>query len=376
MEPQLAMIQMPDNIVANNFVDAMNRVKVAGGDVGVLKNFVGPDGRCWMTRRFQNPITGNYEHRIVPTNNATTIPQYAWAAWDTAVERALRLRLQFMADVKANVPTKTIPNAFGRATWTSPTSGDVGPATMGMDPTRRSKAERQTLDNVTIPLPVFYKDGDFSWREIEISHANNITGVQFNIDDEWAESAGFAVADLMEMMAVGYDAANTTALTFTDNANTLYGLYNFPSASNWTSMTVPDGTNGTTVLSDWLYLRGLLKANKHHGPYMVYVNSQWDGFLDGEFKTNSDRTLRERLLALPDILGIRTLDHLPSTRYHVFFVEMQARTVRPLMGTPTQTINWESDGGYMRHYKVIGQEYVQFRADTAGTSGVGHGSTS
>jgi hypothetical protein len=40
-----------------------------------------------------------------------------------------------------------------------------------------------------------------------------------------------------------------------------------------------------------------------------------------------------------------------------------------------QTVQWESLGGMVKHFKVMCMLIPQLRADTSGNSGVGHGST-
>jgi hypothetical protein len=367
-----ATVQSYGQLVINGqpleaFGEALIRVKAAGGDVGVLKPFVGDDGRSYVSRWTLNERTGEYEEKVQVANAPALLPLYAWQRFDTVVERAMRLRLAFMNDLRARVTPTNIDNPMGKAVFTSHNAGDMGPATVSMDPKRRGESNKQVINNLNFPLYIVHKDFDFNWRDIEISKSQSAIGINFQLDTEAAESSAYAVAKLIEEIAVG------VAGVFTDNGNSVYGMTNMPERSVFSTMTAPNGTNGTTVLNEWLTLRQLLKSHNHHGPYMVYTGLQWDAFLDNEFKTNSDRTLRERLLALPDILGIRTLDTLPATNYPVVFVEMLPRTVRPLIGMEAQTVQWESAGGYERHFKVLAMIYAQFRPDTDGFSGVGHG---
>jgi hypothetical protein len=54
---------------------------------------------------------------------------------------------------------------------------------------------------------------------------------------------------------------------------------------------------------------------------------------------------------------------------------MTSETVRAVIGMEVQTVQWESLGGMMKHFKVMAIQVPQFRPDTAGNSGVAHGRT-
>jgi hypothetical protein len=56
-------------------------------------------------------------------------------------------------------------------------------------------------------------------------------------------------------------------------------------------------------------------------------------------------------------------------------LEMTSETVRAVIGMEVQTVQWESLGGMMKHFKVMAIQVPQFRPDTAGNSGVAHGRT-
>lgn len=344
-----------------------------GGDAGILKPFVGNDGRTYVNKRVFDEKTRLFVNRAYPitTNTPATLPLYAWQEFDAVVERVLRYRLKAIADVRGRGLEKMVPDAMGKTVLTSQTATDLGPATISMDPTRRSEGERQELDVVNFPLPICHKDFDFTERELRVSHSAGVNGVTFGYDTEGVESAAHSVAELLEQVATGVGGS------YSFGGGTIYGYTNFPSRYIKIDMTAPDGTNGTTVISNILTLRQALYTNKHRGPFILYVNSQWDAYLDNEFKTNSDKTLRQRILDIADIQDVQTLDYLPTTgaKFDCLLVEMQTRTVRAVVGFDAQTVRWESMGGLMHHYKVMAMVWLQLRADTAGNSGIAHGRT-
>jgi hypothetical protein len=56
-------------------------------------------------------------------------------------------------------------------------------------------------------------------------------------------------------------------------------------------------------------------------------------------------------------------------------VEMSTETLRAVIGMEIQTVQWESLGGMVKHFKVMCIQVPQLRSDTAGNSGIAHGRT-
>lgn len=339
--------------------DAADRLIQNDFDIGVLRPWRGADGRSYVTRMV------NGKPQVMVTNAPASLPREAWIAFDTAVVRAVKERLRFVADIRAGGLEYNLPNGMAHTVLQYQTVGDITPATISMDPIRRGEADRPQTDIGLLPLPIVHKDFDFSAREIMVSRNGNMP-----VDTTTAELAGQKVAEEIEKMAIG------TAGSFSFGGGTIYGALNFPQRATKTDMPVPDGTNGPAVITALLALRQLLIDDKHFGPYMMYVNSQWAAFLDNDFSTaKGDQTLRQRILSIEGIQDIRTLDHMPTTQFHVLLVEQSSATVRMVIGMEVQTVQWESLGGLMKHYKVMALQVPQFRADTAGNSGVAHGRT-
>lgn len=340
-----------DKLIANNF------------DIGVLRPWKGRDGKSYWTKTVYNENTGKLEKKVQVSNAPATMTKDAWIAFDAAIIRALRERLRAFADIRGAGLVYNLPNGMAHTMLQYQTQSDIGRATLSMDPIRRSEADRPTTDLANFPLPVVHKDFDFSAREILTSQQGNMP-----VDTTTAETAARKVADEIEMLTTGVSG------TFSYGGATIYGYTNFPNRILKADMTVPNGTNGVTTVNEFLALRQSLINAKHFGPYMVYVNSQWAQWLDVDFSTTKgDNTLRQRLMAIDGIQDIRTLDWLPTTNWHIVMVEMTTETVRAIIGLEVQTVQWESLGGFMKHFKVLALQLPQLRADTAGNSGVAHG---
>jgi hypothetical protein len=384
---QLATVTSPRELTLNSqHGDSWTRLMFeANKDVynpgyhGFLKRFIGNDGRSYEPRPRVDPRTGTIvtnektgamEYEAFVVNAPALLPLYAWQAFDDVVVRALRFRLRAMAAVRAAGLEKTVPNAMGKTVLIAQNSTDVGPATVSMDPARRSETDRQQLDTTIFPLAIVHKDMDFNRREIMASMNAGVNGVNFPIDTEGAESAAYAVASTIDQLLLG------TAGSYTAGGGTIYGFTNFPQRVTKTNMVTPDGTNGVSNLNDFLSMRQSLIALKHFGPYQLFLSTDWTQFLDQDFKTYADQTLRQRILATgaQDGIGaVITCDQLPTGKFDCALVEMLPRTVRAIVGFEAQTVQWESMGGMMQHMKVMAMILGQIRPDTAGFSGVAHG---
>lgn len=344
-----------DRLIANDF------------DPGALRPYKGPDGRSYMTRNIYNPRTARFEEVVMTCNAPATLTVDAWKSFDDAIVRAIRTKLRAFSDIRARGLEYNLPNGMAHTMLQWQTLGDMTPATISMDPIRRSEGDRPVTNTGVFPLPIIHKDFDFSAREILTSRQGNIP-----IDTTTAENAGRVVAEAIEQLTVG-------TASFSYGGGTIYGYTNFPQRATKNNMPVPTGSNNDAVVTAILALRQLLINNRHTGPYMFYVNTQWSAVLDTDYSTvKGTNTLRERILSISGdngIVGIATLDTLPTVNWDCLLVEMDTQTVRAVVGMEIQTVQWESMGGLMKHFKVMALLLPQLRPDTASNSGIAHGTT-
>jgi uncharacterized linocin/CFP29 family protein len=252
---------MPIDLIQNisGFGDAADKLMAANFDVGVLRPWIGRDGRSYITRMVRNQA-GIYTPKVYVTNAPATLTKDAWIAFDTAIVRAVRDRLRVFADIRGSGLVFNLPNGMAHTILQYQTMGDITPATVSMDPVRRSEGDRPHFDLGNLPLPVVHKDFDFSAREIMVSRNGNLP-----LDTTMAELAARKVAEEIERMTAG------TVNPFAYGGGAIYGLTNFPNRATKVDMPVPDGTNGPAVINALLALRQLLINTKHFGPYMMYV---------------------------------------------------------------------------------------------------------
>ena len=357
-------------------------------DPGMLRPYYDSQGRKCVTintgrtewnndTNQQQPV---YEKKLIsdlinngvssPVFNATSLRKQEWLQLDQVVIKAARERLRAWADLAA-------ANSFGgfngmaKMVLEHETMSDPGEAVVDMDGLSEGRTDAPRFQLEGLPLPITHSDFWFSSRRLAVSRN---TGTP--LDTSMGEAAGRRVAEMIEKTLIGTVTGPSYGVAADySNAPTVYGYTTHPDRITKTDMTAPTGSNGGTILNDWLALRQLLYDGKFYGPFMAYVSANYAQFLDDEFKANSDRSLRERLLALDGINDIRTLDFL-TTDNVVILVQMTPDVARAVSGMDLTTVQWESVGGMRLNFKVMAIQVPQIRSDYNGNCGIAHGTTS
>jgi hypothetical protein len=181
-----------------------------------------------------------------------------------------------------------------------------------------------------------------------------------------AEASGRKVSEKIERLTLGRD----TGTTF--GGGTVTGLTNFASTISYT-LTTPVGASGVgeQLLADVLAMKAASVAAKHYGPWMMYTAPNWDIYLDADFKSNSDKTVRSRIKEVSGIMDIRTLDFMQN--YDIILVQMTSDIIRMVIGMDITTLQWDTKGGMQKNFKVMAIMVPQCRADFNGNTGIVYG---
>jgi len=175
-----------------------------------------------------------------------------------------------------------------------------------------------------------------------------------------AALAGRKVAETIEKMLIGthgsYAYGGGTVYGYTNYPNRLTKTITAPTASGWT---------GDTLLTELLAMKQQLKNAYHFGPYRVYFGSGWDQYLGGDYKTNTDKSLLQRLSEISDVSSMSSLDYLTGDDYlyDIIMVQQTSDVVREVIGMDITTMQWETQGGLMQNYKVMAIMVPQLRCD-------------
>lgn len=341
--------------------DVASRLLACNMDLGVMRPFVGNDGATYVTMATgESDAEGQPVFRNQLVSNApTTLRQDDWKLIDDRVTRVAQNRLRAFNDLRAAGLTRNVPNAMSKTVMEFHNMSDITGATISMDGLRRSEGDRPVFDLSTIPLPIIHKDFQFSLREVMISRNG-----QSALDTTTAELAARKVAEEVEALTLG-----TT--TFSYGGGSIFGYTNYTHRMT-KSLTAPTGSNNDVVINEVIAMREQAYAKSQYGPFMVYVSPAWDAYLDRDYSaTKGEGTLRQRILQIEGISGIRTIDRLTGTT--MILVQMTSDTVEAVVGVDIATVQWESHGGFMLHFKVLAILLPLLKADQNGNSGIVHG---
>jgi len=336
-----------------------DRLLAANGDVNVLRPYIGNDGRSYVTH--VSPM-GLVENQCL-SNATATMRKDDWLLLDGAVVAASTQRLKLANYLKSKGLTFTIPQGMGKTILETETQSEVNDAAVSMDGLRESENDRPEYNTGSLPLPITYKDFQYSARQILVSRNGGSP-----LDTTTVDVSARKVAESVEKFVLGRNA------TYTFGGASAYGLLNFPSRITRT-ITSPAavGWTGTTLLNDVIALRqDSVNTGYHYGPWALFVAPNWDTYLDADFKTQSDRTLRERLESINGIAEITTLDYMQN--YDMILVELQSNVIRLVIGMDITVVQWDTNGGMKKNFKIMTIVVPQVRADFNSRTGIVHGS--
>jgi uncharacterized linocin/CFP29 family protein len=320
----------------------------------------GASGR-WAGERFRAAIQEgkSLSPGVLRTND--TLRRYEWIAYDTAIIMEAQIRLRAVADLIAMGLTQTITNGLAKTLFEYEKISDVDPATVSLDGITRSENDRVEFTPGNLPLPITHKDWFLNLRSLLASREKGEP-----LDTTHARLAGRKVAEETERML--FQGGKQFA------GFPIYGYTTFPGRN-----TASFGTNGNwanaaktgaDIVADVQTMMALLEGDRMYGPYMIYTSANSSLKLQDDYKANSDRTIRERILALDNVLGIRVVDQLPAN--NVITVQMTSDVVELLIGEDLQNIQWDTHGGFKINFKAFQIMIPLLRTDAGGRSGIAH----
>jgi uncharacterized linocin/CFP29 family protein len=290
-----------------------------------------------------------------------TLQKDEWIAFDDALVQEGIIRLRGIADLMAAGLVINVPNAMGKTLFQWEKVGDMNPAEVSLSGIPRTEDDRVEFDLGNLPLPITHKDWNISLRTLEASRTRGES-----LDTTQARIAGRLVAEELERML--FQGGKTFG------GNTIYGYTNHPNRN-----TASFGTNGAwsaaaktgeNILTDVLTMITALEADRMNGPYWLYVPGNSSVKLENDFKSNSDKSIRSRLLEVDRIAAIRVADQLPAD--NVILVQATQDVVALVNGESLQTVQWDIEGGFVVKFKAFAIQVPLIRADATGRSGVLH----
>lgn len=309
-------------------------------------------------------LANNMNVQALRTN--ATLRKDEWIALDKAVVKVARERLNVVSDLMTNNLTFNVKNAMGTLVVQHETATEFTAAETTMDGVTHSSRDRQLFNLVSTPLPITHKDFQITLRNLEASRK-----LGQSLDTSQAEEAMRSVAETMESLTLNGLSLGDT-LGFGSSSAQLFGYTNRTGrntvsiGSNWDS----SAATGATILANVLAMINSAQADNMFGPYMLYVpQAYWVELLE-DFKSNSDKTIFQRLKEIPGIIDIKPADKL--TANNVLLVQMTSSNVDMIVGQQPIVVSWATQGGMVLNFKVLTIMVPRIKLDAGGRSGVVH----
>jgi hypothetical protein len=240
-----------------------------------------------------------------------------------------------------------------------------------MDGVTRSTNDRPVFQHNYLPIPIIHVDYEINSRVLAASR-----NMGNPLDTTMAERAARTVQEKLESMLF----TNTT-YSFGEkdsrNVNTIYSYVNHPDRNQVTLVTAWDDSakTGKDIVDEVIALKQTAINDRHYGPYMIYIPTAYETVLDEDYvgstpDTAPNTTIRQRILAISNILGIKVIDTLAAD--NILFVQMTSNVVRLVRGMGLQNVEWTTEGKFITKYKVMTIQVPQIRSDMNGRSGIVH----
>jgi hypothetical protein len=303
-----------------------------------------------------------------PINANATLRRDEWKQLDQAVMDVSRYRLGGIQDLIDNGLTYNLGNAMGTTVLEWHDVSDALEAVVTMDGVTRSTNDRVNYQHNYMPIPIIHADYEINARALAASR-----NMGNPLDTTLAERAARRVQEKLENMLFT-DTSYSFGQKDTRNHNTIYSYLNHPDR-NQVTLTAGWAESGKTpaqILKDVQNMKEMSIADFHYGPWMLYVPTGYETILDNDYSVlgGSIMTVRERIMKLGGIKGIKVVDTLPAN--NVLLVQMTPDVVRLINGMGMQNVEWETEGKFITKYKVLTIQVPQIRSDQNNHSGLVH----
>ena len=314
----------------------------------------GTSGR-WAGEQLLRALSEGRELGPAVLRTADTLRRDEWVAFDEAVIEEGMIRLRGVADLIAAGLTLPIAGAMGKTMVEYEKMADMQDAIVSLSGVDRSEDDRVDFTQDQIPLPITHKDFDLNLRTLIASRTRGEA-----LDTTQARVSSRKVSEMLEYML--YNGGKTFL------GKTIYGYTSHPDRNLLDYATAGEtwdaaGKTGEEILTDVRNAKARLEAERFFGPYWLYVPSAASTKLDDDFKSNSDKTIRQRIGEVDGIQKIQVVDQIPAG--HVVLTQASRDVVVLVTGQTTTVVQWDIEGGFVIKFKVFAIQVPLLRSTSA-----------
>ena len=304
----------------------------------------------------QRLLASNFNVNALRTNG--TLRRDEWIAYDNAVIDIARRQLVGVADLMSRGLVYNLPNALGKTRLEWERVGDMDPAVVTMSGISQSQNDRIIFDMEGMPIPIVHKDFNINLRALAASRDGSTP-----LDTTQARVAGRKVSEMIETML--FDGA-----TVLGSNNPIFGYTTAPWRNTGVLTDSWMTASGDAIVGDILTMMGMAVVDNRYGPYVLYISNGVGVRFGEDYKANGDRTILERIRAIPNLADVKVTKDLADGE--AVLVEMASDVVDIVNGLGPTTVEWESHGGFVVHFKVLAIMVPRLRNDYLEQSGIIH----
>ena len=290
------------------------------------------------------------------TNNL--LRKEEWVELDTEVVKIARQRLIGIADLQARGLTLPL-GGLGTLISQYEAESDMTPANVNMSGVTPGEEDDVTFDLRSVPVPITHKDFRINIRRLEASRRLGDA-----IDTTSAAVAGRRVADGLEGLL--FRGSNIMV-----DGNAIWGYTTHPNRNIGAAPGAPNAwQNINNIYQTALNMIAAAHAARHFGPYILYVAGNVWTQLMLIYGDGSGHTPLERIKNIPGIMDVKPADELLAG--NAVLVQMTKDVVDLAVAQDIVTVEWETMGGMLAHFKVMAVMVPRIKSDMNGRSGVVH----
>lgn len=344
-----------------------NRLVAQGRlDVGQMRPFIGRDGRAYVTVYTGGDRTNPKSYRTTPIQTNATLRRDEWKALDEAILDVNRHRLGGIEDLISAGLTYQLGNPMGTTVLEWHDVGDALEAVVSMDGVTRGQNDRVQFQHNYLPIPIIHVDYEINSRTLAASRS-----LGNPLDTTMAERAARRINETLEKMLFT-DTAYSYGEKDARSRNSIFSYISHPDINDVTMSTKWDEETaplGETIVTDVIAMKQKSIDNYFYGPWKMYIPTAYETLLDKDYDpTTPGTTIRERILKIDGISGIKVIDVLPAD--HVLLVQMTPDVVRLVQGFGLQNVEWGVEGNMLTKFKVMTIQVPQIRSDQNGKTGI------
>jgi hypothetical protein len=300
------------------------------------------------------------------TRQARPMVEDAEELIDDAVVRVGLDRLTVMRRVMERGLVYNLPNWLSVLELSHDRISRFGSAVQTLTPHTHLEKSNPDRDKATIPIYATMEGGEIGIRTLLASQRAG-SAFDTTLIEEYVRNVNEANED---------QAISGSTLTL--NGNNAPGLINAPNVNTWNFIDgeswTAAGHSGEDILADVLAGADELEQDNFFGPYELFIPTAYGNEINKDFKTNSDKTTRQRLEELEfggENLVVTVADLMPTDT--IALVTMRSNVLDVVLGQGPTSISWTIDPGWQTKIAVVACSILRTKDTYDGTSGIAIG---